>query len=222
MKKIKELEEIDKPREKLSKKGAKALKNYELVAAILGSGVRNRDVLSLSKDIIKLFDNDFENVTLEKLTSIYGLGEAKAISLLCAIELSKRYLIKQNKQINSAKDIFELLDEFKNKKQEYFISFTLDGANHLINKRVVFIGTLNYTLVHPREVFADALIDRAASIIVAHNHPSNLLTPSAQDIEITKRLKKAGELLGIELLDHIVFAKDGFLSLKEEGYFYEL
>lgn len=216
MKSISELESFDKPREKLTKKGAVALKEYELLAILLGSGTKDKDVLQLSREIVKLFDDDFENMSLEKLTAIHGLGLAKASQILSAIELSKRYLIKQNKKITSADDIYTELTEYKNKKQEYFLVFTLDGANHIIEKRVVFIGTLNHSLVHPREVFADALTDRAASIILAHNHPSGELNASSEDILITKRLQESAKLLGIELLDHIIISKNGYLSMRDE------
>ncbi len=216
MKSISELESFDKPREKLTKKGAVALKEYELLAILLGSGTKDKDVLQLSREIVKLFDDDFENMSLEKLTAIHGLGLAKASQILSAIELSKRYLIKQNKNITSADDIYAELTEYTNKKQEYFLVFTLDGANHIIEKRVVFIGTLNHSLVHPREVFADALTDRAASIILAHNHPSGELKASSEDILVTKRLQESAKLLGIELLDHIIISKNGYFSMKDE------
>lgn len=216
MKTISELDSIDKPREKLSKKGVEALKNYELLAVLLGSGTKDKDVLKLSKEIVKLFEDDFEGVSLDNLVSIHGLGVAKASQILSAVELSKRYLIKQNKKITKAKDIYDELQMYKNKKQEYFITITLDGANHIIEKRVVFIGTLNRSLIHPREIFADALTDRAASIIIAHNHPSGQLEASREDLHVTQRLKEAGKLLGIELLDHVIFTKDGFLSLADE------
>jgi DNA repair protein RadC len=216
LKTIDELNSFDKPREKLATKGAQSLKAYELLAILLGSGTKDKDVLQLSREIVKLFDEDFENLSLEKLTSIHGLGLAKAAQILSAIELSKRYLIKQNVKVTNADDIYAQLAEYKSKKQEYFIVFTLDGANHIIEKRVVFIGTLNRSLVHPREVFADALTDRAASIILAHNHPSDELNASAEDILITKRLHESAKLLGIELLDHIVFTHDGFISMKDE------
>ena len=217
MKTINELAAIDKPREKLLKKGVFALKDYELLAVLLGSGTKDKDVLKLSREIIKLFEEDFENICIEKLTTIHGLGNTKASQILCAIELSKRYLIKQNIKITQAQDIYTLLQEYKNKQQEYFITITLDGANHLIEKRVISIGTLNQSLVHPREVFTDAIGDRAASIIIAHNHPSGQLKASHEDILITKRLHESAKLLGIELLDHVIFTKDGFLSFKEEG-----
>ena len=217
MKSIKQLENIDKPREKLIKKGASALKDYELLAVLLGSGVQGKDVIKLSQEIIKLFEDDFENLNLEKLLSIHGLGLAKASQILSSIELSRRYLIKQNKKITSAKDVYEELKEYHNKKQEYFLALYLDGANHLIQTKIITIGILNQSLVHPREVFSYAIEKRCASIIVAHNHPSGILEASNEDINVTKRLKESGKILGIELLDHLIITNDGFVSLKEEG-----
>ena len=217
MKSIKQLENIDKPREKLIKKGANALKDYELLAILLGSGVQGKDVIKLSQEIIKLFEDDFENLNLEKLLSIHGLGLAKASQILSSIELSRRYLIKQNKKITSAKDVYEELKEYHNKKQEYFLALYLDGANHLIQTKIITIGILNQSLVHPREVFSYAIEKRCASIIVAHNHPSGILEASNEDINVTKRLKESGKILGIELLDHLIITNDGFVSLKEEG-----
>ena len=217
MKSITQLENIDKPREKLIKKGANALKDYELLAILLGSGVQGKDVISLSNEIIKLFEDDFENLSLEKLLSIHGLGLAKASQILSSIELSRRYLIKQNKKITSAKDVYEELKEYHNKKQEYFLALYLDGANHLIQTKIITIGILNQSLVHPREVFSYAIEKRCASIIVAHNHPSGILEASNEDINVTKRLKESGKILGIELIDHLIITNDGFVSLKEEG-----
>ena len=217
MKSITQLENIDKPREKLIKKGVKALKDYELLAILLGSGVQGKDVIKLSQEIIKLFEDDFENLNLEKLLSIHGLGLAKASQILSSIELSRRYLIKQNKKITSANDVYEELKEYHNKKQEYFLALYLDGANHLIQTKIITIGILNQSLVHPREVFSYAIEKRCASIIVAHNHPSGILEASSEDINVTKRLKESGKILGIELLDHLIITKDGYLSLKEEG-----
>ena len=217
MKSITQLENIDKPREKLIKKGANALKDYELLAILLGSGVQGKDVISLSNEIIKLFEDDFENLNLEKLLSIHGLGLAKASQILSSIELSRRYLIKQNKKITSANDVYKELKEYHNKKQEYFLALYLDGANHLIQTKIITIGILNQSLVHPREVFSYAIEKRCASIIVAHNHPSGILEASNEDINVTKRLKESGKILGIELLDHLIITNDGFVSLKEEG-----
>jgi len=217
LKKIKELYEKDKPREKLALKGAQSLKNEELMAILLGSGVKGKDVRKLSREIISLLDNEFDSLSLDKLLKIHGLGKAKASQILAAIELSRRYLIKNNKKISSAKDVFNELIEYTTKNQEHFILLTLDGAGHLINKRVVFKGTLNQSLVHPREVFADAIADRSAAIIIAHNHPSGSLEPSVEDIEITKRLSKVADIIGIDLTDHIILSKNGYFSFVKEG-----
>ena len=216
MKTIKDLENIDKPREKLIKKGASSLKDYELLAVLLGSGVQGKDVIKLSQEIIKLFEKDFEKLNLEKLSQIHGLGLAKASQILSSIELSRRYLIKQNKKITSANDVYDELREYHNKQQEYFLCLYLDGANHLIQTKIITIGILNQSLVHPREVFSYAIQERCASIIVAHNHPSGVLQASDEDINVTKRLYESGKILGIELLDHLIITKDGFYSFKEE------
>ncbi len=217
MKTITQLSSHDKPREKLIKKGASALKDYELVAILLGTGIKGKDVIKLSKEIVKLFEDDFTTLTLDKLLQVHGLGTAKASQLISAIELSKRYLVKQNKKISNASDVYDELKEYKNKQQEYFLTIYLDGANHICETRVITIGTLNQSLVHPREVFAPAVEHRCASIIVAHNHPSGVLKPSREDMLVTDRLKQSGKLLGIELLDHVVFGKDGYFSMKDEG-----
>jgi DNA repair protein RadC len=217
MNSINQLHKFDKPREKLMSKGEKALKDYELLAILLGSGIKGKDVLKLSKEIIKLFSDDFKSITLDKLLDIHGLGSAKACQIVSAIELSKRYLIKQNKIITSADDVYDELRDYKDKKQEYFLTIYLDGANHICETRVITIGTLNRSLVHPREVFAPAIEHRCASIIVAHNHPSGISKPSDEDISITRRLQDSGKLLGIELLDHIILAKDSYYSFADEG-----
>ncbi len=217
MKSIREMHKHDKPREKLVAKGTRALKNDDLLAIVLGSGVQGKDVRKLAKEIICMLDSDFETLTLEKLCDIHGLGIAKASQILASIELSKRYLIQHSKRITSAEDVYHELKPFSTKSQEHFLVMTLDGASHIINTRTVFIGTLNQSLVHPREVFADAIADRAAGVIVAHNHPSGTLAASRADMQITQRLKEVAELVGIELLDHIILAKDGFYSFSDEG-----
>ncbi|RXJ90715.1 hypothetical protein CRV01_06075 [Arcobacter sp. CECT 8983] len=215
---IKKLESIDKPREKLEKQGLSALKNYELMAILLGSGVKGKDVISLAKELVKLLEKEFDNIDLEKLLKIHGLGKAKACQIISAIEISRRYLIQnQNIKITSSQDVYQELKQYKNKQQEYFLCLYLDGANNLLETKVITIGTLNQSLVHPREVFSYAIEKRCASIIVAHNHPSGILKPSSEDIEVTQRLKESGKILGIELLDHVIFTKDDFVSLKEEG-----
>jgi DNA repair protein RadC len=214
---LRDLHKDDKPREKLLKKGVQALKNDELLAILLGSGVQGKDVRKLAKEIISLMDTGFDGLSLQTLCEIHGLGIAKASQILASIELSKRYLIRSNKRITSAKEVYEELKEFSIKNQEHFLSITLDGASHIINTRTVFIGTLNQSMVHPREVFADAISDRAAGIIIAHNHPSGTLEASRADIQITQRLKEVSKLVGIELLDHVILSKHGYYSFSDEG-----
>ena len=217
MKTIKELNRYEKPREKLAQKGTGALKNDELLSVLLGSGVRGKDVRKLSREIIAIFESDFDTLSLERLCRIHGLGLAKASQILAAIELSRRYLIRNNRSISGAEDVYRELHSFCNKKQEYFLMITLDGASHIIETRTLFIGTLNQSMVHPREVFADAISDRSAGIIIAHNHPSGTLEASRADIQITQRLKEVARIVGIELLDHVILAKEGYFSFSEEG-----
>jgi len=214
---LKDLHKNDKPREKLLAKGVQSLKNDELLSILLGSGVQGKDVRKLAKEIITLMDTDFDKLNLQTLCDIHGLGIAKASQILASLELSKRYLIRSNQRITSAGEVYDELKEFSTKKQEHFLSITLDGASHIINTRTVFIGTLNQSMVHPREVFADAISDRAAGIIIAHNHPSGTLEASRADIQITQRLKEVSKLVGIELLDHVILAKGGFYSFSDEG-----
>ncbi len=214
---MRNLHKHDKPREKLVAKGVKALKNEELVAILLGSGIQGKDVRKLAKEIVSMLDKEFDALTLKALCNIHGLGIAKASQILASIELSKRYLIRSNKRITDAKDVYDELQSFSGKSQEYFLTITLDGASHIIQTRTVFIGTLNQSLVHPREVFADAIADRAAGIIIAHNHPSGTLEPSRADIQITQRLKEVAKLVGIELLDHVILTKEGYYSFSDEG-----
>ena len=221
---LRDLHKNDKPREKLLAKGVEALKNEELLAILLGSGVQGKDVRKLAKEIITMMDKEFDHfgklsdrLTLEKLCNIHGLGIAKASQILASLELSKRYLIKSNKRITDAKDVYDELKAFSIKNQEHFLTITLDGASHIINTRTVFIGTLNQSLVHPREVFADAIADRAAGIIIAHNHPSGTLEASRADVQITQRLKEVSKLVGIELLDHVILSKHGYYSFSDEG-----
>ena len=214
---LRDLHKDDKPREKLVAKGVQALKNDELLAILLGSGVQGKDVRKLAKEIVAMMDEGFDELTLRKLCDIHGLGLAKASQILASIELSKRYLIKSNKRITSAQDVYNEFKSFSTKSQEHFLTITLDGASHIINTRIVFIGTLNQSLVHPREVFADAIADRAAGIIIAHNHPSGTLEASRADVQITQRLKEVSKLVDIELLDHVILSKYGFYSFSDEG-----
>ena len=218
MKTLVELHPYDKPREKLRAKGTEALKNEELVAVILGSGIKGKDIRQLSKEIARRIADDPDAITLETLMHIRGLGQAKASQIVAALALGKRlFAHTPTPRIRCGDDAYALLRDYAYKRQEHFLSLTLDGASGLIRIRTVHIGTLNQSLVHPREVFADAIADRAAGVIVAHNHPSGTLVPSRTDIRITERLKQTADIVGIELLDHLILTPEGYYSFAEEG-----
>jgi len=153
---------------------------------ILGKGIKGKDVVELANDILKLIEKKRENLTLEKSEKIQGVGKARAGQILASFELAKRYLIKPERKIKNTEDVLKIVDDIRNKKQEHFITITLSGASNVIEKRTVFKGTINFSIVHPREIFTDALTDRAAGIIFVHNHPENDVEPSEQDKKITK------------------------------------
>lgn len=217
MKKIKDISCQDRPREKLKAKGPQALSDFELIEVIVGSGNRDADVGQIAKNILKKFKNGIETLTLEQMETIRGMNLAKASRIIAAIELSKRYLIKEGTKVDNPKDILPLVREYRDKKQEYFICMTLDGAGNIIQNRIISIGTIEQSLVHPREVFADAICDRAAGVIFVHNHPTGDEIPSDEDKTITKRLADAGKLLGIKVLDHMIITDKSYFSFKEKG-----
>lgn len=201
----------DRPREKLARYGTARLSDLELLMAIIGSGNARADVGKIAREVLKIVRQKGGDVSYDDLRGVVGLGEAKIPVIVASLELARRYLLDSDQPIiDSPEKAVELLADIRDKKQEYFVCLTLDGANRLIAKRVVTIGTLTASLVHPREVFADAIADRAASIIVAHNHPSGSLRPSQVDIAMTERLKHAGELLGIPLVYHLLITKQSF------------
>ena len=203
-----------RPREKLQARGAAALSDYELLMAIIGSGSAHADVTKIARDVRKILGEKGSNLAYEDLLKIKGLGAAKAAQLMASFELWRRqFEVSERPIIDSPEKAAEQFADIRDKKQEYFVCLTLDGANRLIAKRVISIGTLTASLVHPREVFAEAITDRAASIIVGHNHPSGNLEPSAADKQVTERLKEAGETLGINLLDHLIITKDSFCNI---------
>ena len=197
-----------RPREKLQARGAEALSDYELLMAIIGSGNKYADVTKIARDVKKIIRDRGSELTYDDLLAVKSLGPAKASGIIAAFELWKRqFEVSGRPIIDSPEKAVEQFADIRTKQQEYFVCLTLDGANRLIAKRIVSIGTLTSSLVHPREVYSDAITDRAASIIVAHNHPSDNLEPSQADRDVTERLREAGELLGISLLDHIIITK---------------
>lgn len=203
-----------RPREKLQARGAAALSDYELLMAMIGSGNAQADVTKIARDVRKILREKGSDLAYEDLLKIKGLGAAKATQLMASFELWRRqFEVSERPIIDSPEKAAEQFADIRDKKQEYFVCLTLDGANRLIAKRVISIGTLTASLVHPREVFAEAITDRAASIVVAHNHPSGNLEPSIADKEVTERLRQAGEILGIEVLDHLILGEGGFASV---------
>ena len=217
MKTIKDMPEHSRPREKLRERGASALSDEELVAAILGRGVKGLDVVAMSKTVAKLIRKYKEILSIDHLTSVPGMGLAKAAQILSAFELARRYLLKDTVKITSTKDILPLVADIVNKQQEYFVCISLNGANEVIEKRIVTIGLVNSSQIHPREVFADVIADRAAAVIFAHNHPSGDPNPSVVDAETHKQLTEAGKILGLRILDHIIVTKKGYFSFQESG-----
>lgn len=204
----------ERPREKLQIKGSEALSDLELLMAIIGSGNKQADVIKIARDVKKLIAEKGSDLTYEDLLKIKSLGPAKATQILAGFELWRRqFQVSERPIIDSPEKAVEQLTDIRDKKQEYFVCLTLDGANRLIAKRIITIGTLTSSLVHPREVFADAITDRAASVIVAHNHPSGNLTPSTADLEVTQRLQKSAKLLGINLTDHIIVTKSAYSQI---------
>ncbi len=212
--KIKNLPKHERPREKMIERGATALKDKELLAILLGTGTAGKNVIEISEEILKKFPmKKLLSLSYKEMSAIKGIGPAKATTLLSALELTKRALEVEDNNlplINDAKSAVAQLQELRTAKKEHFVVLYLNARNQLIYKETISIGTLNANLVHPREVFKPALENLAASIIVAHNHPSGGTEPSAADLELTKRLREAGKILGIEVVDHIIVTKDNF------------
>lgn len=205
------------PREKLLSGGVERLTNEELLAVMLGSGVAGKDVRKLAHEIARIIETDFPDITLEKLCAVHGMGTVKASQIVAALTLSRRLLVPDPRTVSSARNVYDLMRVHALKKQEHFWLLTLDGASKIIRLKTLFIGTLTQSIVHPREVFAEAIADRAAAIIVVHNHPSGSLVPSEADKNVTRRLAEAGQLLGIELKDHLIISSRGYYSFSEEG-----
>jgi DNA repair protein RadC len=217
MKKLKDMSKSERPREKLQVKGPEALSDLELMAILLGSGTKESDVLTVAGRILEMLDGRNEKLSLEELQKIEGVGPAKASLIAAALEFARRRIRPEGLRISFPPDMLPLVRHFADRRQEHFICVSLNGANEVIATRVVSVGLVNKTQVHPREVFADPITDRASAVIVAHNHPSGSLEPSKEDIDITGQLKSAGEILGIRLLDHIVFNQKGYYSFLESG-----
>jgi DNA repair protein RadC len=204
-------------RERLAREGAASLSDAELLAVLLGTGMRGKSVRALADEVLTIIDAERGAPEAKALGALSGIGEAKAGAVCAAIELGRRLFGFRDRKITSPRDVWPLVSHWSDRKQERFICCSLNGAHELIAARIVSIGLVNRTVVHPREVFADPITDRACAVIVAHNHPSGRLDPSQEDREITQRLRDAADTLGIALLDHIIFSGEGFYSFVEHG-----
>ncbi len=202
------------PREKLAEKGSTALSDQELMAVMLGSGCAGMPVAELAGYGLDTIEKIQKN---QPIPVVKGLGKAKISLLLAAHEFFRRRYAPAHWKILGPKDVYPLLIHYADRAQENFIAITLNGAHEVIRIRPISVGLVNRTIVHPREVFSIAISDMAASLLVAHNHPSGNLTPSREDREVTSRLLDAGRLLGIPLLDHVVFSNEGYFSFQESG-----
>ncbi|MBN1759790.1 MAG: DNA repair protein RadC [Chitinispirillaceae bacterium] len=216
-KRITDLPIHDRPREKLVGKGAAALSDRELLAVLLGKGTARMDVLTLAEKLARVLDEKGLGVTIDDLTAFEGIGNAKAALLVAALEYARRRIKPAGISIRSPADIVPHLRHYADRKQEHVICATVNGANEILNIRVIAIGLVDRAPVHPREVFADAMTDRASAIILAHNHPAGSTAPSPHDREITRQVKASGDLLGIALLDHVIFTRNSYFSFLEAG-----
>jgi DNA repair protein RadC len=215
---IKQLLEADRPREKLQRKGVAALSDFELLEVLIGSGTATADVGYIAKQIQRLLQKGADALSYEQLTGVKGVNVATASKLMAALELARRHLVRDSTPLLNQQDIIARLADLRTKQQEHFICLSLDGGQRLIAQRTITIGTLDAVLAHPREVFADAVADRAATVVVAHNHPSGDPKPSQKDIAFTQQLLAAGQLLGISLRDHIILTKTDYFSFRQHHF----
>lgn len=222
--KMKDVPKEDRPRERMLKVGPDNLSNQELISILLGSGTKTESVTSLAARVLMHFEGLklLRDATIEELTAIKGIGTAKGVQLLAAIEMGKRmnrYQPAERYVIRSPEDGANyVMEEMMTLKQEHFVALFLNTKNQVIHRQTIFIGSLNASIVHPREVFREAIRRSSAAVIVIHNHPSGDPSPSQEDIHVTRRLYEAGKMIGIELLDHLIIGDRRFVSLKEKGY----
>ena len=215
---VKDLARVLRPRERLAKHGAGALKDEELLAILLRTGYKGKGVLELARSILKKYSlTQILRMDFKKLSGLKGIGPTRAGIVLAARELGERSLDKEKgvPYIREPKDVINFVPELHRRKKEYFVVFYLNTRNQVLHREFISVGTLDSSVVHPREVYQPAIEKSAAGVIFIHNHPSGNPSPSSEDIKLTRRLKDAGEILGIELIDHIIIGEKDFFSLKE-------
>ena len=220
---IKDIIKEERPRETLLKKGETYLSDSELLAILIKNGTRDKSAITLAREIIETSDGirNLSNITVEELSKIKGIGLAKACRIISALELGRRVSVASEMQkfkISSPQDIGNVyMEELRYKKKEIFRVVLLNTKNVIIGSKDISEGSLNASIVHPREVFLEAIKKSANKMILMHNHPSGDPTPSSEDINITKRLISAGQIVGIEILDHVIIGDGSFYSFKENG-----
>jgi DNA repair protein RadC len=211
------LPQDSRPREKLIAYGPEALADHELLAILLNTGVRGKNVNALAAELMDLLDREKGIPSIEDLRQLTGMGASKASAIAAMLEFGRRRWGASGTHIKHPGDIFNTVRHFADRRQERFICLSLNGAHELLKARTVTLGLVNRTIVHPREVFADPLLDRASAIAVAHNHPSGQLRPSPEDDEITAQLVQSAKILGLQFLDHVIFTDSGFYSYRQAG-----
>lgn len=216
---LKNLPKIERPREKLISKGPQNLKDEELLAILLGTGTEGKNVIEVAKQILRKYSKKrLLKLTYNDLFKVKGVGPAKACTILASQELVERAMKVQDESlpiIRSTKDVIAQAVYMRDKTREHLMALFLNARNEMVYKKPMFIGTLNANLVHPREIFQEALKQNAASVILVHNHPSGDSDPSQDDLEITKRILEAGKIMGIDVLDHVIITKNKVFSFKE-------
>lgn len=213
---IKEMPLQDRPREKMEIKGAVALSDMELLMILIGSGSKDRRVGEIAAELLYLLDSKPEP-SIRDISDIRGIGQAKGAQIAAALEMGRRRIGRNGRLVTTPRDIYNEVRHFSTREQEQFIVITLNGAHEIISTFTATVGLVDRALIHPREVFAEPLSRRAAAIAIAHNHPSGQLEPSAEDISTTGRLAQSGTLLGIKLIDHIIFNDSQYYSFLEHG-----
>ena len=218
---IKEMNDDERPRERFKKYGVEVLSNTELLSILMRCGTRSKSVMELSNDLLKLFNiNDFSNINYNVLKDIKGIGEVKAMTLISAIEFGKRVLNKVdlNKQIRCSNDVYELVkSDLENELQEKLLVIFLNTRKYVIDKKIIFIGTVNSSVVHARDVFREAVKCNAVSLILVHNHPAGSIKPSYQDMEMTNKFISIGKLMDIDVIDHLIIGKNSYYSFLESN-----
>ncbi len=220
---IQDIPEEERPRERLIRNGPESLSNAELLGVILRTGSKEENVVNLSSRILSNYNiKQLSLANVSRLMQVHGVGKAKAAQIAAVFELARRletFVEEPKRKICSPKDVYTLMyPKMREQKKEKFITLCLDTKNQILREEVISIGSLNASIVHPREVFKSALMESSASVIMIHNHPSGDPSPSREDIMVTEKLVEGGKLLGIDVLDHIIIGDGRYVSLKDEGF----